>query len=438
MTARAALIFAGTILLHAAEALPPELAQKLDLTRMLPPSIAASRMMDYLEKANISREQKTALSLEAYLQATSFGAEAPLAYAVRQRGGPLGWLLRRSASAAVIHPMGAAMRAWQMYQANFDPGENKRLEFPARRIPKNESCRVVTVDDPYDYYDAAIKAGPKVFSEVLPAARYAIDLGRLSRAILAMPTRDRPTRLISDLLLLQSSDRQFSYAMEFTPLHLSVLKLASESGLYAARLLMERYSGFLMRHWTQARCSGNEWTSYRGIVEEYNATAADLESKFEELKLPRLRPEAWWAKAIDPSSYSELDADIWNLTMLRLKIDGAAIDDVNAASVLREVEDFRPPDKLAPSQRLLQHHFAYHELLVKFRDTQWERGMMVSWLRQLANGRLYREAPLVWWAVLRDAQEWAGKNPQRRAMLESSGDTAMQAWTKLDTLDGKY
>jgi hypothetical protein len=333
--------------------------------------------------------------------------------------------------------MGAAMRAWQMYQDNFDPGVKKGLEFPVRRVPKAETCRVATVDDPYDYYDAAIKAGPKIAGTVLPTARNVIDLGRLSRAILVLPSRDRPMKLISDLLLTQNSDRQFGYAMEFTPLHLSVLKLASETGRDGALLLMQRYFSFLDRHWKQRRCAGNEWTSYRGIVEEYNTTAFDLEQKFRDIKLPRFRPEAWWAQAVDPDSYSELDADIWNLTMLRLKIDGASIDDVNAASVLREVEDFRPPDTLTASQRLLQHHFAYHELLVKFRDTQWERGMMVSWLRQLTNGRLYREAPLVWWAVLRDAQEWAGKNPQRRAMLESSGDTAMQSWMKLEALDGR-
>lgn len=423
--------------LQAAEPLPPDLAQKLDLVRMLPASIGASRMMDVLERAPLDRENKAALAYEAYLMATGFGVEAPAAYAVRQRGGPLGWLLRASASVDAMHPMGAAMRAWKMYQDNFDAKAGRTLDFPARRIPKVESCRVATVDDPYDYYDAAIQAGPRIFGMVLPSARYAIDMGRLARAILVLPPPNRPLKPVMDLLLLLSSDRQFAYAMEFTPLHVSLLRLAREGSAESAKLLMERYATFLEKHWAQRRCSGNEWISYRGIVEEFNAEASSLETKFVDLRFPRLKANAWWAQALDPDSYAEREEDVWNLLLLRLKIDGSALDGVNATSVLREVEEFRPPDKLSAFQRLLQKHFAYHELRLKFRNTEWEKSVVTSWLGLVAGGRLTREAPLVWWAVLRDLKDWAGTNPDRRAFLEASGDTAMRSWLRLEALDDK-
>ncbi len=437
MTARAAILFAALPCLWAAEPLPPELAQKLDLTRMLPAGIGAARMLDYLERANINRDQKAALAYEAYLMATGFGVEAPAAYAVRQPGGPLGWLLRSSATIEAMHPMGAAMRAWKVYDDNYDRNERKPLDFPARRVTKSETCRVALVDDPFDYYDAAIKAGPRIFGNVLSSARSPIDIGRLARAILVLPPQQRPLRQIADTMQLTHSDRQFAYAMEFTPLHLALLRLARESGTEGARLLMERYWSFLDRHWKQKRCSGNEWISYRGIIEEYNSEAIGLEKKFENLKLPRFKADAWWAEAIDPDSYSERNEDIWDLTMVRLKIDGSPIDGVGSSSVLREVEEFRPAEKLLAWQRLLQKHFAFHELLIKFRNTEWEKNMMASWLAQVSNGRLYREAPLVWWAVLRDVKEWAGKNGERRAMIEASGDSAMRAWLRLDALDGK-
>lgn len=437
MTARAALIFASTILLRAAEPLPPELAQKLDLARMLPAGIGASRMMDYLERANIPRDQKAALAYEAYLMATGFGVEAPAAYAVRQQGGPLGWLLRSSASVDAMHPMGAAMRAWKVYDDNYDRNERKPLDFPVRRVPKAETCRVALVDDPYDYYDAALKAGPRIFDNVIPSVRSPIDLGRFARAILNLPAQQRPLRPVLNVLQLTHSDRQFAYAMEFTTLHLSVLRFANESGQEGARTIMERYGSFLDRHWKQKRCSGNEFISYRGIVEEYNSQAITLEKKFAELKFPRLKADAWWAEAVDPDSYSERNEDIWDLTMVRLKIDGSPIDGVSSSSVLREVEEFRPSEKLLAWQQLLQKHFAFHELLIKYRNTEWEKNMMASWLAQVSNGRLYREAPLVWWAVLRDVKEWAGKSRERRAMIEASGDTAMRAWLRLETLDGR-
>lgn len=329
------------------------------------------------------------------------------------------------------------MRAWKVYDDNYDRNERKPLDFPVRRVPKAETCRVALVDDPFDYYDAAIKAGPRIFGNVLPSARSPIDIGRLARAILVMQPQLRPLRPIADSLQLTHSDRQFAYAMEFTPLHLAVLRLARESGMEGARLLMERYGSFLDRQWKQKRCSGNEWISYKGIVEEYNSEAIGLEKKFADLKLPRLKADAWWAQAVDPDSYSERNEDIWDLTMVRLKIDGSPIDGVSSSSVLREVEEFRPAEKLLAWQRLLQKHFAFHELLIKYRDTEWEKNMMVSWLAQVSNGRLYREAPLVWWAVLRDVKEWAGKNEQRRALIESAGDSAMRAWLRLETLDGR-
>ncbi len=437
MTARALAIIAALGVLQAAEPLPLDLAQKLDLARMLPAGIGASRMMDFIERANIARDQKAALAYEAYLMASGFGVEAPAAYAVRQPGGPLGWLLRSRASVDAMHPMGAAMRAWKVYEDNYDRNERKPLDFPIRRVPKAETCRAALVDDPYDYYDAAIKAGPRIFGNVMPSVRSAIDLGRFARAILNLPPQQRPLRTVLDVLQFNHSDRQFAYAMEFTALHLSILRLSNETGMDGARNLMERYFSFLDRHWRQKRCSGNEWISYQGIVEEFNSQAIALEKKFAELKLPRLKADAWWAQAIDPDSYTERNEDIWDLTMVRLKIDGSPIDSVSSSAVLREVEDFRPADKLSPWHKLLQKHFAFHELLVKYRNSEWEKNMMASWLAQVSSGRLYREAPLVWWAVLRDVEEWAGKNAQRRAMVESSGDTAMRAWLRLEALDGK-
>jgi hypothetical protein len=420
---------------HAAEPPPKELAQRLDLARMLPQGIGAAVMMRYIEPARIERPQKAALAFEAYLMATGFGVEAPPAYAARRQGGPIGWLLRSNVDS--MNPAGAALQAWKVYQDNYDAGQRKELEFPPRRVSKIETCRVAFVDDPYNYYDAALAAGPKIFSMALTSARYAIDLGRLARAVIVLPAGQRPVRQLADLLLLQSSDRQFAYAMEFTALHISILRIAREGGPGVAKLLMERYAGFLQRHWKQRRCAGNEYISYRGIVEEFNQEAASLEAASKDLRLPRIAGDAWWAVSVDPESYSERDEDLRDLTLLRLKIAGSAIDDVNATSVLREVEEFRPPDRLPVSMRHLQRQFAFHELLRRFENTEWERKMMAAWLYHIAAGRLYREAPQVWWAALRDMTDWIGKSAARRAMVEASGDSAMAAWFRLEALDGR-
>lgn len=63
--------------------------------------------------------------------------------------------------------------------------------------------------------------------------------------------------------------------------------------------------------------------------------------------------------------------------------------------------------------------------------------MMAAWLYHIAAGRLYREAPQVWWAALRDMTDWIGKSAARRAMVEASGDSAMAAWFRLEALDGR-
>ncbi len=415
----------------AAEPLPKELAQRLDLARMLPPGMAASTMLRYVEPARIDREDKAALAFEAYLLATAFGVEPIKVYAVRQNNGPLDWVMRTPAHQK--NPQSAALLAWSIYDAHYDRRRQKPLEFPVRRLSAPESCRVALVDDPLDYFEAAQKAGPRLFSQAIETARNPIEHGRLMAVFVR--TQQRPVTTLLRWLTVFVPDRHFAYAMAFTPYHNSMLKIASEVGLNEARALFSGYAAFLERHWAQKRCLGNEDIQYGGLVDEFNRAAAEAEKKFEGARMPRLRENSWRARAVEPDSYSETQEDLRDLVLLRLKILNSPPDDVNTAATLREVEEFRAPDRLPTGAKLLQKNFAYREMLTKYLNTADEKRVMYSWLHYFAYSRALREAPQVWMATTRDVIEWVGKDEGRRKMAESAGDPALAALLRLEVLE---
>ncbi len=427
------LVILTALVAPAAEPLPKELAERLDLARMLPDSIGASVMVKYLAPAKIDPAQKAGLALEAYLMATAFGNEAPPAYAARSVSPLLQWL--RVSNVEAMNPLSAAIRAWKLYEENYDRRRDKPLDFPARRVAKAETCRAAFVDDPYDYYEAAYLSSRKIFLDAATQAHNAIELGRLAGAALLIPPNQRPVDALERLLLATSTDRQFAYAMEMTPLHNAILQIAREGGAAVTRRLLPRYAAFLERHFGQRRCTGNDSLNYWGVIDEFNRAAAEAERLWTEVKLPRLAENAGRAKALDVESYVEKDEDFRDLVLLRFKITGVRPDEVNSTAILNAVDAFQPPSKLPATLRQLQKNYAYQALARELRGSAAEQKVMTAWLRHIAVSRLQREAPQVWWAAVRDILEWAGKNPQRRALAEFAGDPALAAWLRLNALD---
>jgi hypothetical protein len=413
----------------AQEPLPKELARQLDLARMLPPEIGGSILVDLIREAEIDKEQKAGIAFEAYLVATGFGVTSPPVYAARAQEDVASWLA--SADYDRPSPAAAALLAWAIYEENHDPERRPSLEFPARPVPQREGCPVAYVQDPFDYYDAAFKASPEIFAQAREQSRYAVDFGRLAEVMSKAGDAARNTAALLRLLNVQSSDRQFAYAMQFTRLHRSMLRIASEAGAETGKMLYQRYANYLTRHFAQPRCEGNQWMDYRGVIAEFNDSAKQSEAQWRQGAVVRLPLEAGLAKSVDPDSYTEKDADWQDLLYLRFRIASAQPNDTSFRSILRDVERFEAPSRLPAPLRLLQKNFAFRLLSVQFKNTPYLDEVMASWLYEIARSRLQKQAPQVWWTAVDNVLDWIGGDRRRQAMAEFAGDPALAAIIRL-------
>lgn len=385
----------GLLFLLAAtnDPLPKELEYRLSLARALPAPYSGAVIVALLPSAKLTPRQIVPLAQEAFE------------------------LAGRDSTVAV--------RAWIAYRDNFDREIDVALAFPNRPRSNKATCATVEVDDPRDYYRWALVAGQREFLMATRNVRSAVEAGRLAEAVLESNAEQYVPALNLALSNAVGSDREFVEGIRFTGLHNSVMKLSQNLPVNIRRELLSSYRGFLVNNLAGRRCTGNRGEEFEGIFEEFNQAA-----RRHRAVLP-LAPEQARVTSVDPITRDVMP----NIFALSHKLTNAPADDTSVRGMLIEVSQFRLEQKPGTNQSTEESKaILYGQFAQRLEGTRFLDPAVEAWIHFLVHSRLRENNPRAWFRSAKYFGDWARKDRNRQARIESAGDPTLTAYIRLTAL----
>jgi hypothetical protein len=395
---------------------------QLSTARLLPPPYSALMMLRIAENRALTPPQRAEIARDAYGIATDGQVRALPAMASTQEGSAAAWLARWDLSA--LDPKSIALQAYLLFRENAFKDQLNDLNYPNRIASRTAACRDLYVEDPYDYFDVAARAGEATYRRSWGSIRSAVEVGRAMGALFEMPRDERrrmATFIVAKLQDVPLSDREFAYAMSRTPLHNAVLKVAEEVD---RRRTLQIYRTFLLRHMRDRRCSDNP-SNYKGVILEFNQLA-------ETANVSLLELEDGVGVNADPDTRFEPSLSSGPAFALRDKIGKLVMDETHVTSVLREVDEYLPSSQLSTEEAITAKSYLYAAAFDKVKGTRWAERALRQWVRYVAYGPAKQHTPALWFACARTVADWAYNNPVRLSEVEASGDPALAAMVRLD------
>ena len=384
-----------TILLSIAatvDPLPKELEYRLSLAREIPAPYSAAVIVALVPSAKLSPAQTAALAEEAF-------------------------------NIAIGKDQAIAVKAWTLYRDNYDKTTGRPLAFPLRDRTVPATCENTEIDDPKAYYRNAIEAGPTEFSQSMSTVRSAVEVARAVEAIVATTAAEQArlaplgTRYLA---AATGSDREFVYAMRYTSLHRSVLKLAETN---SRNNVLASYRNFLIANWKAVRCAGNRADEFIGVINEFNKVARSS-------GVPKLDLDAANVVNVDTTTKALPITE----HQLNYKVTHAPVDEISVRGMLHEIEQFQPLEVPDPLATMRARNELFRSFAERLKGNPWEDQVMREWLQFVVRSSLKTYDLPQWFASVRALAGWAAKNASKQSVLIGAGDSGLTAYVRLVTL----
>lgn len=411
------------LFLLASDPLPKELAYQLDQVRLAPAPISGALIVELVQKAKISPEQKRDLAEEAYLLAMSAPRREVLDYA----GKPGIDLNRGIEKPWRADPSAVAAAAFLLYKENWSEeltkeGKRMRLGFPARPARTKSSCDSLLVSDPKGYFQKAAEAGPREFRNALFSLNSSVELGRAMEASQRSDAEDRGMGVASIMQTLQrlrDSDREFTYALKNTQLHNALLKMAANLEPSPKAILLGAYRSYLLRHFEGERCVDQAQEVWKGIIDEFNQAAGTNKA----LVIPA---EAGLAQKLAAKSKEILVFSEGAGASLLEAANKLVGEETELTSFLTKLEEWKGEEH-NPVSAAMAKAYLYRMSLQRLENHVYSGRIVSSFVKYLTYGPLRLQAPAYWLACADGLSFWAGKDAARNQELEYAGDPGLSA-----------